>query len=145
MIPSSVFELHEVHCTRYLFACEKCGEVLKKTEKDQHQKDLHSQIKCEFCSLSLESTELKVHIKVCPAKERSCLYCTAIFDLYNLTQHENSCGNRTDLCDICGKYIRLNMMEEHIIECIENNTLESSSKKRKPVSVNPGKKKLKNN
>jgi hypothetical protein len=85
---------------------------------------------------------LALHVSSCLAKPRPCLYCDAHFDLYSLSNHEESCGNRTDLCEKCGKYIKLRLMDEHLIACLEAEN-EFAGDKRKPRSVNPAKKKLK--
>ena len=35
------FRLHEVACARNNYKCPKCGEVIAKSDREQHERDNH--------------------------------------------------------------------------------------------------------
>ena len=46
------FRLHSVACSRNNYKCTKCGEIVAKSDKDQHEEDVHSdkpELKCDLC------------------------------------------------------------------------------------------------
>ena len=45
-----------------------------------------------------------------------CSYCKTKVSLSDFSEHEHTCGSRTDQCYICHKYIMLKNMEEHLWE-----------------------------
>jgi len=47
------FRLHEVACIRMNYKCTKCGEIVPKAEREQHEDDVHSDkplLSCELCN-----------------------------------------------------------------------------------------------
>ena len=43
-------------------------------------------------------------------------------ELYNLINHEDACGSRTENCEFCGNFILIKNFPEHLVDCqqIEN-------------------------
>ena len=47
------FRLHESACARMNYKCPKCGEIVLKAEREQHDEDEHSDkpvFTCDLCS-----------------------------------------------------------------------------------------------
>ena len=42
-IEMAKFRLHEVACSRQNYKCAKCGEVVPKADKEQHELDEHTE------------------------------------------------------------------------------------------------------
>ena len=48
------FRLHEVACARMNYKCQKCGEIVPKSDREQHEEDEHSDkpnVSCDQCDL----------------------------------------------------------------------------------------------
>ena len=43
-----------------------------------------------------------------------CQYCSLLVDPSELEEHEEMCGSRTVKCDICGKYIYIRLIKQHM-------------------------------
>jgi len=41
-IESAKFRLHEVACARMNYKCAKCGEIVPKADREQHEEDVHT-------------------------------------------------------------------------------------------------------
>ena len=62
------FRLHEVACARNNYKCTKCGEVVPKADREQHEEDEHSDkpmLACDLCTTfkSKDANELAAHKK----------------------------------------------------------------------------------
>ena len=52
LIEVSKFRLHSVACSRNNYKCAKCGDIIPKSDKDQHEEDVHTDkpdLKCDLC------------------------------------------------------------------------------------------------
>ena len=46
------YRLHSVACARNNYRCAKCGEIVAKVEREQHEEDVHTDkpdLKCDLC------------------------------------------------------------------------------------------------
>lgn len=137
------YDLHEAHCTRFLYLCDICNEVVKKSDKEHHISKYHQKSDCKFCFQSFFPTELVLHESICNAKGIQCLYCGAVYELSILINHEDMCGNRTEKCGICNKFVILKSLENHQDMCIKSLEKSPKNYKRKPENDNPSKPSLK--
>jgi hypothetical protein len=45
-IEMSKFRMHEIGCARMNYRCTTCGEVVAKSEKEEHEKEAHTKVVC---------------------------------------------------------------------------------------------------
>ena len=92
-IDKAKFRLHEVACARNNYKCDKCGEVVPKADREQHEEDVHTEkpdIVCPQCN------EFKAKSKDIIAKHG-----------------KDECLNRFVKCEYCPREVELLKMEEH--------------------------------
>ena len=104
--------LHESYCVKNLFRC-KCGMVVEKRAKEQHDKDVHELVVCKYCSTKLEKGQLVTHEESCPKKPTICPYCTNEIKRSEFSKHVELCGNRTVLCPKCKNYVPKKEWTDH--------------------------------
>ncbi|KAK9983144.1 hypothetical protein SO802_032669 [Lithocarpus litseifolius] len=91
------------------------------------------QVSCSLCSETMEREILAIHKgENCPQRIVTCEFCEFPLPAVDLAEHQEVCGNRTELCILCNKYIRLRERYNHEISCngsgngILDNTVGSS-------------------
>ncbi|KAL3830380.1 hypothetical protein ACJIZ3_019182 [Penstemon smallii] len=119
-VPSSNLDLHFAHCSRNLEKCKVCGDMVPKKLAEEHFLNTHAQ--------TMERNVLDDHLgEKCTQRIVTCKYCEFPLPEIDLLDHEEVCGNRTELCHLCSKYIRLNERQSHESSlCFNNLTAESS-------------------
>ncbi|KAL5559918.1 hypothetical protein UlMin_036129 [Ulmus minor] len=128
-IPSSNIDLHFVHCSRNLERCKVCGDMVPKKHAEEHYLNTHAPVACSLCSESMEREVLAIHKgENCPQRIVTCEFCEFPLPAVDLAEHQEVCGNRTELCHLCHKYIRLRERYNHDIRCIgvSENTVGTS-------------------
>jgi len=116
-IPVGVFSNHTLACIRRNWYCEACGNVVEKTQKDQHIKDLHTLVLCE-CGQELETRLLEFHkASECPKRIVRCQYCPLEMPYVERYEHEKKCGSQTDRCEFCHKYVKKQDLAVHVVDC----------------------------
>lgn len=128
-IPSSNLDLHFVHCSRNLEKCKICGDMVPRKHAEEHFLTTHAPVSCSLCSETMEREVLDVHKgENCPKRIVTCEYCEFPLPAIDLFKHQEVCGNRTELCHLCSRYIRLRERNAHEIRCngIVDNVAESS-------------------
>ncbi|KAG8377400.1 hypothetical protein BUALT_Bualt08G0029100 [Buddleja alternifolia] len=128
-IPSLNIDLHFAHCSRNLEKCKVCGDMIPRKFAEEHFLSTHAPVACSLCSETMNRDILDVHKgENCPQRMVTCEYCEFPLPAIDLLEHQEVCGNRTDLCHMCRKYIRLREMHGHESRCngVVNNIAESS-------------------
>ncbi|CAK9163646.1 unnamed protein product [Ilex paraguariensis] len=128
-IPSSNIDLHYAHCSRNLERCKVCGDMVPKKYADEHFLSTHAPVSCSLCSETMEREVLAVHKgENCPQRIVTCEYCEFPLPAIDLFEHQEVCGNRTEYCHLCCRYIRLRERNGHESRCngVQANTSESS-------------------
>ncbi|KAK4726244.1 hypothetical protein R3W88_031161 [Solanum pinnatisectum] len=129
-IPSFNLDLHVAHCSRKLEKCKLCGDMVPKKHADEHFLSTHAPVSCSLCSETMEREVLAVHKgENCPQRLVACEYCEFPLPAIDLFTHQDVCGNRTELCQLCNGYIRLREIIVHASRCNggTDNISESSS------------------
>lgn len=49
-IPAGKHRMHELGCARMNYKCTTCGEVVLKEEKEEHEEEAHTKVKCQYCN-----------------------------------------------------------------------------------------------
>ena len=106
-IEDSKMILHERFCKINIKYCFQCKEKIPIEEYEEHLEN-HNEIK----------QEQKEEIPYTNDKEDNsnieCQYCSLLVDPSELEEHEKMCGARTVKCDICGKYIYIRLIKQHM-------------------------------
>ena len=136
MIENSKFMLHEAYCTRHNIKCEKCKNLIKKNEYENHLKDKHSGTKCQYCLENLKKPEIFKHEKFCRKRPHLCVLCKKNIpsDIYG--EHYQICSKKTKKCDICNENITIGVFNKHKISCSENKNCYKCKKKFKKKDYN---------
>ncbi|KAF8668973.1 hypothetical protein HU200_052185 [Digitaria exilis] len=107
-IPSSNIALHSAHCARNLQKCEHCGDMVPRKLMDEHYEENHAPMNCSLCKCTVERELWDIHTGIqCPQRMLACQYCEFELPAADLLEHQDVCGNRTEYCQTCRKYIRL--------------------------------------
>ncbi|OMO50814.1 Rhamnogalacturonate lyase [Corchorus capsularis] len=124
-IPSSNIDLHSAHCFRNLEKCKVCGDMVPKKHAEEHFLNTHAPVACSLCSETMEREILAIHKgENCPQRIVTCEFCEFPLPAIDLAEHQEVCGNRTELCHLCNRYIRLRERYNHESRCTgiaENN------------------------
>ncbi|EPS71850.1 hypothetical protein M569_02908 [Genlisea aurea] len=117
-IPSSNIDLHLIYCSRNLEKCKVCGDMVPKKLAEEHYLSSHAPVSCSLCSETIEREIFDLHRgENCPRRIVTCEYCEFPLPAVDLLEHQEFCGNRTELCHLCHKYIRLRVRHCHENEC----------------------------
>ncbi|KVH98830.1 TRAF-type zinc finger domain-containing protein 1-like isoform X1 [Cynara cardunculus var. scolymus] len=128
-IPSSNIDLHYAHCSRNLEKCKICDDMIPKKHAEEHYLSTHAPVSCSLCSETMEPEILSLHKgEKCPQRIVTCDYCEFPLPAIDLFEHQEVCGNRTELCHLCNRYIRLRERTSHEVTCngVPNNAAETS-------------------
>ncbi|CAN6306590.1 unnamed protein product, partial [Urochloa humidicola] len=121
-IPSSNIDLHSVHCARNLQKCQHCGEMVPRKLMDEHYDENHAPMNCTLCKETIERESWDLHkSEKCPQRMVACEYCEFELPAIDLNEHQDVCGNRTEHCQTCRKYIRLREWIGHEMQCHTNS------------------------
>lgn len=104
--------LHEAYCVRHMYKC-KCGDVVCKAEKDDHEEEKHVSIKCKHCSFEAMKHEFGNHEETCDRKPKECQFCEQMIQFANFFDHVNFCGSKTRLCEFCHRNVMLRNQKYH--------------------------------
>lgn len=116
-IPTPNFNLHYLHCSRNLQKCTICGEMVPKRQANDHFNEAHAPVDCSLCSETVEREAWSRHKDdKCPKRIVICEYCEFPLPAVDLFEHQETCGNRTEMCHRCNKYIRLREKNNHEIQ-----------------------------
>ena len=122
-IEDSKMFLHEGFCKKNIKYCFKCKEKIPIEEYEEHLENKHTKkpeqkeetdsIKGKNSSIDTSNEKnsdphSKEDINV------ECQYCSLLVDSSEIEEHEKMCGARTIQCEICGKYIYLRLIKQHM-------------------------------
>ncbi|KAK4274203.1 hypothetical protein QN277_017465 [Acacia crassicarpa] len=121
--------LHYAHCSRNLEKCKICGDMIPKRNSDDHFLNTHAQVACSMCHKIMERDMIEIHKgESCPQRVVTCEFCEFPLPAVDLAEHQGVCGNRTELCQLCNRYVRLCERYNHGARCngIPDNNVGSS-------------------
>ena len=130
--------MHSVHCQRFMKYCDYCDQSFSKNEWEEHIKTFHGEVCCKDCGISIEKKHMEGHEvsdvwqwrssgfdakhltffqkEECRFRPQTCDYCNLSLPDCRFAEHENFCGSRTELCQLCNKYVKLRDLERHVCE-----------------------------
>lgn len=139
-VPSANIDLHYAHCSRNLERCKVCGDMVPKKHAEEHYLSTHAPVSCSLCSETMERENLDIHKgENCPQRIATCEYCEFPLPAVDLFEHQEVCGNRTEYCSLCKKYVRLRDRIVHETTCtgVSENPAGSSRETRAPEPERP--------
>jgi len=123
--------MHEVQCARHNARCH-CGAVVPKKDLEAHEQEVHSKVPCPHCKREFEKQAFASH--VCPKIPRQCEHCELQFPGDMLAAHEEECGNRTEQCLNCKKFIpKRNLIAHSLSRCMPELPRESKYEPARPA------------
>ncbi|CAL5205319.1 unnamed protein product [Lathyrus oleraceus] len=135
-IPAANIDLHSVHCLRKLEKCKVCGDMVPKQHAEDHYLNTHAPVACSLCSETMGRDILDIHKgENCPQRIVTCEFCEFPLPALDLAEHQEVCGNRTEMCHLCNKYVRLREINIHEVNCnrLEDNAAAGSSRDERPA------------
>ncbi|KAJ8747929.1 hypothetical protein K2173_013018 [Erythroxylum novogranatense] len=92
--------------------------MIPKKHAEEHFLNTHAPVACSLCSETMEREILAIHKgENCPQRIVTCEFCEFPLPAIDLAEHQEVCGNRTELCSLCNKYIRLRERYNHENRC----------------------------
>ncbi|KAK2430087.1 hypothetical protein P8452_43548 [Trifolium repens] len=117
-IPVANVDLHNAHCSRNLQKCKVCGDMVPKKNAEDHYLTTHAPVSCSLCSETMDRDIIDIHKgENCPKRIVTCDFCEFPLPAIDLAEHQEVCGNRTELCHLCNKYVRLRERYTHEARC----------------------------
>ncbi|XP_006821636.1 TRAF-type zinc finger domain-containing protein 1-like [Saccoglossus kowalevskii] len=112
-IPSANFMMHQTHCHRNIILCKSCKEPVPRSEMDNHVEEQHVKVTCK-CGVAVEKCHIEDHeANSCSKRKQSCEYCELEMDAYDMADHVDFCGSRTEPCPNCQRYIMFKDLKQH--------------------------------
>ena len=104
-IEISKIRMHEIGCARQYYRCAECGEMVAKSEREEHDEECKQLVKCQYCDFSASKFKFGRHEETCEMRPKECPWCGKTFKIEVYGDHEEMCGSRTEKCDDCQRYI----------------------------------------
>ena len=119
-IEDSKMFLHEGFCKKNIKYCFKCKEKIPIEEYEEHLENHNTKKQTEQKEeIEQEKNSEKNTVPNPHSNENlniECQYCSLLVDPSEIEEHEKMCGSRTVKCDICGKYIYIRLIKQHMNE-----------------------------
>ena len=118
-IEDSKMFLHEGFCKKNIKYCFKCKEKIPIEEYEEHLENHNTKKpeQKEETEQKKETNSKKEQVPKPQSKEDlniECQYCSLLVDSSEIEEHEKMCGARTVQCEICGKYIYVRLIKQHM-------------------------------
>uniref|UniRef100_A0A0E0D0R0 TRAFD1/XAF1 zinc finger domain-containing protein n=1 Tax=Oryza meridionalis TaxID=40149 RepID=A0A0E0D0R0_9ORYZ len=85
-------------------------------------------VNCTLCKEIVTREIWDLHkSEQCPQRIVACDYCEFELPAVELHEHQDVCGNRTEFCQTCKKYVRLREWIGHEIQCHANANANASA------------------
>ncbi|KAF5739796.1 hypothetical protein HS088_TW12G01006 [Tripterygium wilfordii] len=92
--------------------------MVPKKHAEEHFLNTHAPVSCSLCNEMMERDILPIHKgENCPKRIVTCEFCEFPLPAIDLAEHQEVCGNRTELCNLCNRYIRLRERYNHETRC----------------------------
>jgi hypothetical protein len=105
--------MHEIQCARINYKCKECGQVVAKSDKEEHEAEAHVMKKCQFCSFEAIESQFGSHEDRCEMKPKACQYCNEVFKIERWVSHVEACAVKTQKCAKCERYVKNKDMAKH--------------------------------
>eukprot|EP00002_Diphylleia_rotans_P020884 TRINITY_DN4060_c0_g1_i2.p1 TRINITY_DN4060_c0_g1~~TRINITY_DN4060_c0_g1_i2.p1 ORF type:complete len:584 (-),score=55.68 TRINITY_DN4060_c0_g1_i2:309-2060(-) len=112
-VPAQNYTMHEIYCARHNTRCKKCGVVVKKSDLVAHEETAHKLATCE-CGQEMEESKIDQHRATeCILRPMSCPVCSLDVEAHEFDNHVEYCGNRTEECPSCHRFVKLLEFQAH--------------------------------
>ena len=115
-IEDSKIFLHEGFCKRNIKYCFECKEKVPIEEYEEHIQNHNSKKIQQKEDNHIEKNNINEPVSNNNKEEINveCQYCSLLVDPSEIEEHEKMCGARTVQCEICGKYIYVRLIKQHM-------------------------------
>ena len=116
-IEDSKMFLHEGFCKKNIKYCFKCKEKIPIEEYEEHLENHNVKKPEKKEEIEQEKNTEENTFKNQKSNENlniECQYCSLLLDPSEIEEHEKMCGSRTVQCEICGKYIHIRLIKQHM-------------------------------
>ena len=108
-IDNNKYFLHEGFCKKNIKYCFQCKEKIPIEEYDEHLENHNKKPEEEKKTEPEEKNDNNIaDINV------ECQYCSLLVDQSELEEHEKMCGARTVPCEICGEFVQIRLLNQHL-------------------------------
>ncbi|KAJ0237637.1 hypothetical protein HA466_0245800 [Hirschfeldia incana] len=110
--------------------------MVPKRHAEEHFSNTHAPVPCSMCKETIDREVFNSHTEeICPKRMVTCEFCEFPLPAVDLAEHQEVCGNRTELCYQCNSYVRLREMFNHETKCPGSvlNNVESSRRVPRPA------------
>lgn len=135
-IPKSSYELHTIHCNRFLYKCKHCLKAVPKSQMDEHDTLLHKKSQCPYCNSHEEERLLGIHKAVCSEKPTPCIYCGALLRKSQLNYHETQCANTPRIYELLNPVVN-NLLTSPATQTEKRKNLEFLHEKKRLLKLKP--------
>ena len=115
-IPIANYGLHVVTCRRHTYRCERCGECVAVSGREEHEQLRHTQEQCSLCGDSFLKADTAAHLLECEYANELCEFCDSEVRRREMAEHRDACGSRTERCHTCSRYVLLRHKDTHTCE-----------------------------
>ena len=112
-IPIANYGLHVVTCRRHTYRCERCGECVAVSGREEHEQLRHTQEQCSLCGDSFLKADTAAHLLECEYANELCEFCDSEVRRREMAEHRDACGSRTERCHTCSRYVLLRHKDTH--------------------------------
>ncbi|XP_050441473.1 TRAF-type zinc finger domain-containing protein 1-like isoform X2 [Adelges cooleyi] len=113
-IPVVNYVMHSAYCHRNLTLCPECDEPILTAELNEHKKTMHIETSCGGCFERFQVIDMESHkLNNCSRRLKTCDYCNIQIAAFELAEHVDMCGSRTERCNDCGQFIMIKYLETH--------------------------------
>ncbi len=67
--------MHDIGCARSNYWCNECEDIVPKSEKEDHEKEVHIKVPCKYCSEEFKKRLIESHEKDCKFQPQQCEFC----------------------------------------------------------------------
>ena len=117
-IEDSKMFLHEGFCKKNIKFCFKCKEKIPIEEYEEHLENHNTKKQTEQKEEIEQEKNSEKNSESNPNSNENlnieCQYCSLLVDPSEIEEHEKMCGSRTVQCEICGKYIFIRLIKQHM-------------------------------
>ncbi len=139
--------MHEIGCAKMNYRCPQCGEAVAKTDKEDHEREAHTKVVCQYCQIEFSKREHEPHEGQCMMRPKPCKFCEQIVKFEDYDRHVGYCGSKTKKCQVCQHNVCLKDEDMHNFggECTmfqEQDRVKREQEAKKKMAEEEAKKKI---
>ena len=123
-VPAENYLMHSAHCKRNIQLCPLCGQAISRKDAKEHLEEYHEKIDCVQCGQKTTRIDEENHLaSECTKTMIPCHYCDILLPREKMSEHQDFCGSRTELCEKCNRYVMMRDLQKHETSCLDYTVL----------------------